>query len=65
MIYDEITVAQFCGLAIYGSETVRIWSCEQDCTLWEGAYRMAEACEYADEVVCSFNVEDGILCPNI
>lgn len=65
MFYDEVKVGQFCGLYIEETDKVQIWSLEKEETLFEGTYRDAINSEYADEVICSFGVENGINCINI
>lgn len=65
MLYDEVTVGQFCSLYIEETEKVRIWSLEKEEVLWEGTYRDTQSSEYADEVICSFGIEDGLNCINI
>lgn len=65
MFYNEVTVGQFCNLYIEDTAKVRIWSLEQEKVLFEGTYRDAQNSEYADEVIGSFGIEDGINCINI
>lgn len=65
MFHDDVTVGQFCSLYIDCTEKVRIWSVDQHKVLFEGTYRDAEICEYANEVISSFGIEDGMNCLNI
>ena len=64
-MYDEVTVGQFCSLYIEETEKVKIWSLEQEKVLYEGTYRDAMNSEYADEVIESFGIEEGLNCINI
>ena len=65
MFYDEVTVGQLCHLYIEETAKVRIWGLEQGKVLFEGTYREAQYSKYADEVIMSFEIEDGINCINI
>ena len=65
MCGDDVTVGQFCSLYIDCTEKVRIWSVDQEKVLFEGTYRDAEVSEFADKVIGSFGIEDGMNCINI
>ena len=60
-----MTVAQFCNLSIEETDKVRIWNCEKQANVFEGTYREAKDSAYKDLIVCSFNIEDGMVCVNV
>ena len=61
----RITVAQRCSLYMERTEKVRIWDCDSDKAVFEGACHEAEQCPYAGQFIESFNIEDGLICFNI
>lgn len=65
MIFDEVTVAQFCNLYVDGTDTVRIWHCDEQATVFEGTFCEAMDSEYADYEALGFGIEDGVICINI
>ena len=65
MIYDEVTVAQFCNLYIDGSEKVRIWRCDEQATVFEGTFSEAMNSDFADYEIVSFGIEYGVICINV
>lgn len=60
-----MTVREFCYLYIEDSDFVAIYSCESEKNVFEGTYYEASFSEYKDEIICSFGIEDGIICINI
>ena len=60
-----MTVEQLCELYIEDTDSVRIYGLEKGEDVFEGTYREAVYSDYADEEVCSFGVEGGIICINI
>lgn len=65
MLYDEVIVGQFCSLYIEGTEKVRIWDCDDQATVFEGTFKEAKDSEFATREVCSFGIEDSMICINI
>ncbi len=50
---------------IESSESVAIYSHDEERNVFHGTYNEAYFSEYADEEICSFGIEDGIICINI
>ena len=60
-----MTVHDLCSLYIEDTEEVKIYSFDKDEVVFSGFFREATFCDYSDEEVCSFGIEDGIICINI
>lgn len=60
-----MTVYELCELYIDEEEEVRIWSYKEESQVFIGTFCSALLSEYADELVGSFGIEDGIIVINI
>lgn len=60
-----MTVRELAELYIKSYENVEIWECASQETVYKGTFNEAEVCEYSDNEVTSFGIEDGIIVINI
>lgn len=60
-----MTVYELCELYIDNLENMEIWSCDEQSTVFRGTFEEAQYCEYAEEVVQSFEIENGMVIINI
>lgn len=60
-----MTVGEFCELYIESTDSVAIYDCTTEQNVFEGTYREASYSEYEGETICSFGIENGIICINI
>ena len=64
-MFNDITVREFCGLAIEPTDSVEIWSCEAGQNVFEGTFRDALVSDFEDKVVQSFSAYEGTVVINI
>lgn len=60
-----MTVYDLCSLYIEDTEEVKIYSISKEEYVFDGFFREATYCDYSDDDVQSFGIEDGIICINI
>jgi hypothetical protein len=62
----EITVFDLCSLYIEHDEEVVIWNVQEEKEAFRGTFAEAMySSEFADYIVGSFGIENGIICINI
>ncbi len=61
----EFTVYDLCWLYIEDSEEMTIWDLATETEVFKGTYDEAMSSDYSDYSVCSYGVENGIVCINI
>ena len=61
---SEITVRELASMALDEDVTCQIWSALRG-TVFNGSFEEAKSSEYADIIVDSFQIEDGIFVMNI
>ena len=62
---NMISVKDIAKLELYGDTECHIWSSKKAGIVFRGSFVDAKDCNYADSIVYSFSIEDGIFVMNI
>lgn len=60
-----MTVYELCEFYVDEEAEVRIWSGEEESQVFLGTFHSASLSKYADKLIGSFGIEDGVIVINI
>lgn len=61
----EFSVYDLCWLYIEDTEEMTIWDLATEKEVFKGIFNEAMFSDYSEYIVCSFGIENGIICINI